>query len=428
VLPETDVVRPPAAYAGAVRRLSLWLRRHPVVGDSVMALVLALLTVSESGEAFPRQHPMFYWPVGALMVVPVVFRRRWPVRTAYLILFGGLVQLVTHGGLPSRDALPIRVSDLALAVALYTLVVYTDRRQSVTYAVLLAVGSAIDMVWRVGRLSDAVVLGIGAAAIFGFAWVLGEFVGARRAYHVELEARLRLLETERDQQATIAVAAERTRIARELHDVVAHAVSVMVVQADGAGYAIRPDPELAETAVRTISETGRQALMELRRLLDVLRSDVDERAARSPQPDVGALPDLVERFRSVGLPVDLVVRGDVADLPAAVGLGIYRIVQEALTNALKHAGFGAQAAVRVERVGGLVEVEVGDDGGGVSGGVPAAGPVRQLVSVSGGNGVIGMRERAIVLGGTLTVGRAYGGGWRVRATFPVRSPRGAATA
>jgi signal transduction histidine kinase len=393
-----------------------------------MALVLALLTISESNEQYARHHPIPYWTVGVLMVVPVVFRRRWPIRTAYLIALGGLLQLLTHGNVADNAALPIRTSDLALAIALYTLVVYTDRRRSLVYAGLLVVGSAVDMVWRIDELSAVVVLGIGAAAIFGFAWALGEFVGARRAYHAELEARLRLLETERDQQATIAVAAERTRIARELHDVVAHAVSVMVVQADGAGYAIRPDPELAETAVRTISETGREALMELRRLLDVLRSDTEERAARSPQPDVGGLPELIERFQAIGLPVDLAVRGDVAGLPAAIGLGIYRIVQEALTNALKHAGFGARAAVRVERVGGLVEVEIGDDGGGVSGAVPAAGPARQLVSVSGGNGLIGMRERAIVLGGTLTVGRAYGGGWRVRATFPVRAPRGTATA
>jgi signal transduction histidine kinase len=291
--------------------------------------------------------------------------------------------------------------------------------------VLLVVGTGVDLVWRVGELSAGEVLGIGSAAIFGFAWALGEFVGARRAYHAELEARLRLLETERDQQATIAVAEERTRIARELHDVVAHAVSVIVVQADGAGYAIRSDPEQAEQAVRTISDTGREALMELRRLLDVLRSDADERGARTPQPDVSGLAELAERFSAVGLAVELTLRGDLDDLPAAVGLNSYRIVQEALTNALKHAGFGATAQVRVERVGGLVEVDVVDDGGGAAG--PSA-PKRHLASVSGGNGLIGMRERATVLGGSLTVGRTQKGGWRVRATFPVRAPSSSATA
>jgi signal transduction histidine kinase len=400
--------------------LSLWLRRHPVVGDSVMAIVLALLTVGESREVFARLHPFLYWSVGVLMVLPVVFRRRWPIPVAYLILAGGLLQLLTHGGLNGRDALPVRSADLALGIALYTLVVYTDRRRYLTYAGILLAGTTIDVVWRVHDRTAALVLGIGAAAIFGFAWALGEFVAARRAYHAELEARLRLLETERDQQATIAVAAERTRIARELHDVVAHAVSVIVVQADGAGYAVRSDPDLAEQAVRTISETGREALTELRRLLDVLRSDTDERDVRTPQPSVAGLPELAERFEAVGLPVTLIVRGEIADLPAAVGLGAYRIVQEALTNTLKHAGAGAVATVRVERVGGLVEVEIVDDGG--------TGPVRRLAPVSGGNGLIGMRERATVLGGSLTVGRTPAGGWRVRATVPVRAPHGSVSA
>ncbi len=406
-----------------MRRLSLWLRRHPVVGDSMTALVLILLTSSESKEPWARHHVWLFWLVGALMVIPVVFRRRWPVLSAYLIFAGGLLQLLTHGGLQSGAAAQtVRTSDLALGIALYTLVVYTNRRRWLGYAGLLAVGVVVDLAWHGEPGTADVVLGIGAAAIFGFSWALGEFAGARRAYHAEMEARLRLLETDRDQQATIAVAAERTRIARELHDVVAHAVSVIVVQADGAGYAIRTDPDLAETAVRTISATGREALMELRRLLDVLRTD--ELGALSPQPGIDAMPELVDRFRAIGLSAELTVRGEVADLPAAVHLSSYRIVQEALTNALKHAGFGATATVRVERVGGLVEVEIADDGGGLS----VVGQPRPLAVVSGGNGLIGMRERATVLGGTLTAGRAHGGGWRVRATFPVRAARGTMSA
>ncbi|HEY3609665.1 MAG TPA: sensor histidine kinase, partial [Pseudonocardiaceae bacterium] len=309
-----------------------------------------------------------------------------------------------------------------LAFALYTLVAYTERRKAMAYAGLLLAGTAVDLAWHFSNnRTIAVVIGIGALLIYGFSWVLGEFVGARRAYHHEVESRLRLLETERDQQATIAVAAERTRIARELHDVVAHAVSVIVVQADGAGYAIRADPDLAEAAVRTISATGREALIELRRLLDVLRSDTDERDTRAPQPDVTALPELVEKVSVTGVPVRLDLRGELAGLPAAVGLGIYRIVQESLTNTLKHAGTGAAATVRVERVGGLVEVEIDDNGH------AAAGATRDLAEVSGGNGLIGMRERASVLGGTLIAGRAADGGWRVRATFPVHAPNGGTT-
>ncbi|HEX4725846.1 MAG TPA: histidine kinase [Pseudonocardiaceae bacterium] len=379
-------------------------------GDSVVAVLLALLSLLEGFSS--SGDPLFYWPVAVLMVVPLVFRRRRPLLTAYLIAAGGLLQLLTNG-----VAEPIQISDISLAVALYTLVVYAERRQAVVYAGVLLVGSAIDLVWRFDRLVSAVAVGIGALLIYGFSWVLGEFIGARRAYHSEVETRLRLLETERDQQATIAVAAERTRIARELHDVVAHAVSVIVVQADGAGYAIRSDPDLAETAVSTISATGREALIELRRLLDVLRSDTDDRATRAPQPDVTALPDLVEKVTAVGLPVRLNLLGELTSLPAAIGLGIYRIVQESLTNTLKHAGTGANAFVRVERVGGLVEVEVDDDGTGTGGS-------GDLAEVSGGNGLIGMRERATVLGGSLTAGQVPGGGWQVRAIFPVRASEG----
>jgi signal transduction histidine kinase len=395
------------------------MRRHPVFGDSVIALILALMTLAESAQGFAPRYPQYYWPVAVLMVVPLAFRRRRPVLAAYLIMAGAAIQLLTHGSMTDHPSQPIRISDLALGVALYTLVAYTERRRAMAYAGLLLAGTAVDLTWRINTDRNiALVFGFGALAIYGFSWVLGEFIGARRAYHHEVESRLRLLETERDQQATIAVAAERTRIARELHDVVAHAVSVIVVQADGAGYAIRTDPDLAESAVRTISATGREALIELRTLLDVLRSDTDERDARAPQPDVTALPELVEKVSVIGVPVRLNLRGELAGLPAAVGLGIYRIVQESLTNTLKHAGTGAAATVRVERVGGLVEVEIDDNGH------PTAGATRDLAEVSGGNGLIGMRERATVLGGTLTAGRAPDGGWRVRAIFPVSAPDG----
>jgi signal transduction histidine kinase len=248
------------------------------------------------------------------------------------------------------------------------------------------------------------------AVIFAFSWAMGEFVGARRAYHWELEQRLKLLETERDQQARIAVGEERSRIARELHNVVAPAVSVMVVQADGASYAIKTNPDLAEAAVRTIADTGRQALTELRRLLGVLRSEDQSGTQWVPQPDAGDLHELAENCRAAGLPVRLETSGELSALPAGLGLGVYRIVQEALTNTLKHAGAGASATVRVTQAGDQVEVEVSDDG---------FGTPHDLVAVSGGNGLIGMRERAGVLGGVLEAGPNPGGGWRVRAVLPL---------
>ncbi|WNV91939.1 sensor histidine kinase [Umezawaea sp. Da 62-37] len=383
------------------------MRAHPVFGDSLIAglLFLADLTSFASND---RVSNGAIFLVGLLLTAPVAFRRKYPLGSSYLILLGGFLQLMTHGGL--EDGLPVRAGDLALAIALYTVVAYVGRQPALLYTMGLFVGTLIWAVWRIADPTPAVFLTILVAAIFGFSWALGSFVGARRAYHSELEQRLKLLETERDQQARIAVGEERSRIARELHDVVAHAVSVMVVQADGAGYAIRTKPELAEAAVKTISDTGRQALTELRRLLGVLRSEDQSGTQWAPQPDARELANLAENCRAAGLPVRLEITGDVDQLPVGLGLSIYRIVQEALTNTLKHAGSGASAVVKVLRTGEKVVIEVTDDG---------YGTPHDLVAVSGGNGLIGMRERAGVLGGTLDAGPNPGGGWRVRAVLPL---------
>ncbi|MFJ6670583.1 sensor histidine kinase [Actinosynnema sp. NPDC091369] len=384
------------------------MRAHPVFGDSLMAgllLVFDLGVLGANQSTVPGSTLLF---VGAMLIVPVVFRRKYPLGSSYVILFGGAVQLLTHGDL--QIGMPIRLADFALAIALYTMVAYVGRRQGLLYAIWLAVGTFVWALWPMGAGVEAAFIVFVIAVIFGFSWAMGEFVGARRAYNRELEQRLKLLETERDQQARIAVGEERSRIARELHDVVAHAVSVMVVQADGASYAIRTNPDLAEAAVRTIADTGRQALTELRRLLGVLRSEDQSGTQWVPQPDAGDLHELAENCRAAGLPVRLETAGELSALPAGLGLGVYRIVQEALTNTLKHAGSGATATVRVTQAADQVEVEVADDG---------FGTPHDLVAVSGGNGLIGMRERAGVLGGTLEAGPNPGGGWRVRAVLPL---------
>ncbi|MFI9008562.1 sensor histidine kinase [Actinosynnema sp. NPDC053489] len=384
------------------------MRAHPVFGDSLMAGLLLLADLASLASGWSNVAGTTLVLVGAVLIVPVVFRRRHPLGSSYAILFGGVLQLLTHGDL--RTGLPIRMADFALAVALYTVVAYVGRRQGLVYAIWLALGTFVWALWPMGAGTEAAFMVFVIAVVFGFSWAMGEFVGARRAYNRELEQRLKLLETERDQQARIAVGEERSRIARELHDVVAHAVSVMVVQADGAGYAIRSNPDLAEAAVRTIADTGRQALTELRRLLGVLRSEDQSGTQWVPQPDAGDLHELTENCRAAGLPVRLETAGDLSALPAGLGLGVYRIVQEALTNTLKHAGAGATATVRVAQAGDRVEVEVADDG---------FGTPHDLVAVSGGNGLIGMRERAGVLGGTLEAGPNPGGGWRVRAVLPL---------
>ncbi|NIH86368.1 signal transduction histidine kinase [Amycolatopsis granulosa] len=387
-----------------MRRLSLWMRAHPAVGDCLLALSLLfvdlLVLLSQA-----RQHHGQPWyvalPLDVAMVAPVAFRRKYPQVTAYVIL----VLSVPHSALQLGIG-----SATASCVALYTMVVYVGRRQAALYVVAQLAVAVLQMWarWAPGITLIIIVL------IFALCWVLGEFVGARQAYHAEVEARLHLLETERDQAGRIAVAEERGRIARELHDVVAHAVSVIVVQADGASYALRSDPAVAERAVRTISDTGRQALAELRRLLQVLRNEEVTREPRIPQPTAESLEDLAGRVRAAGVPVELSIEGEMTGLPAGVSLGVYRIVQESLTNTLKHAGPGARAQVRVRRAENLVDVEIVDDG---------AGKARALVpapDLPGGNGLIGMRERAHLFGGILQAGPCPGGGWRVHATFPVR--------
>jgi signal transduction histidine kinase len=385
------------------------MRAHPMAGDTVLAVLLGfvdlLVFVADRFTELPELPPWYVAvPIDIAMVAPLVFRRKSPLWSAYAVL----VVSVVHATLMLGTA-----SAAGLAMSIYSVVVYAGRRQGMVFVGAVIVSSAVQLALE--PPDDELFIGILLLA-FGIAlcWTLGEFVGARRAYDVEVEARLHLLETERDQATRIAVAEERGRIARELHDVVAHAVSVMVVQADGASYAIQSDPELAQRAVQTISETGRGALGELRRLLDVLRNDDADGEPRVPQPDAHALAELADRMRTSGVPVELET-DDLGDLPAGVSLGIYRIVQESLTNTLKHAGRGATAAVRVHRTGDLVEVLVSDDG---------AGRVPQLAGspqrLPGGNGLIGMRERAHVYGGTLDVGPAPGGGWQVRAALPVR--------
>lgn len=400
-----------------VRKLSLWIRAHPIVGDSTLALAMVVFDYWFIGATL-NAHVSTPWLllVGLLLIGPLVVRRRWPLASAYAIALGGIVQLATHRVVdsgPHTDqlgAVQLRPWDLALCVALYTLVAYVSRKHGLLYSGLLLLGTAA---WALLSLtaydrSGVAVITFTALLLFSISFIAGEYNGARRAYATEVERRLSLLETERDQQARIAVADERARIARELHDVVAHAVSVIIVQADGAAYAIRQNPELAESAVSTISTTGRTALTELRRLLGVLREDGSD-AELAPQPDASGLSKLADQ---IGLPVRLRLSGDVDGLPTSIGLNVYRIIQEALTNTLKHGGEDVSATVSVHRGEETVELSIEDNGAGA--------PTEAFRDVDGGNGIIGMRERATMHGGDLEAGPKEHGGWRVTARLPLR--------
>jgi signal transduction histidine kinase len=384
-----------------VSAIYAWLRRHPQLVDGFLALALALLGTG----GFVGSHLSVRLPVTLLLVLPVAFRRKYPRPAFIAAVTAGAIQVVVARAGPSA-------ADLAILVLLYTLAAYRPRRESVAGLLTCLAGSAVAIgAWTAvdlgATLADRLFVGgvmFGGTALI--AWVLGDSMRYRRAYYAALEERASRLEAERDAQAKISAAAERARIARELHDVIAHNVSVMVVQADGASYALRSEPERARQALAAISSTGRQALAEMRRLLGVLRSG-DAGADLAPQPGLDQLRELLDQARTAGLSVSLRLEGAPHQLTEGAELAAYRVVQESLTNTRKHAGILAAAAVtlRYERDGLIVRVT--DDGRGEA----AQGD-------GAGHGLTGMRERIEMYGGTVEAGPLPGGGYQVTARLP----------
>ena len=379
-----------------------WLRRHPRFVDGLLALVLAGL-----GGGSIAHRPAVMGPLTLLLVVPVVFRRRAPVAAFAVAVAAGAVQvLLTQVG-PSA-------SDLAIVVLLYTLAAYRPRRESVVGLLICLLGGAIAAAaFRPVQAPMVERLFIGAVTFGGtalIAWVFGDSMRYRRAYYVALEERAARLEAERDAQAKISAAAERARIARELHDVIAHNVSVMVVQADGASYALRTDPERARQALAAISGTGRQALAEMRRLLGVLRAG-DSGADLAPQPGLDQVRELLDQARAAGLSVSLTMEGTPRPLSEGAELAAYRVVQESLTNTRKHGGLLAAAAVTLRYEPDGLMVQVTDDGRGD----PAPGG---WTGQGHGLGLTGMRERIEMYGGTVRAGPLPSGGYQVEARLP----------
>jgi signal transduction histidine kinase len=370
------------------------LRRRPVVGDVLLVAVLIAIGVSggenpgatTAGRAFT-----------VALVLPLLWRRRRPVAVFAVIATIAFVQWLAD----------VRAfGDAALLVALYSVAVSQPRRVGLAAAAVVELGVVLaGLRWAPGNGLRAFVALSGLATA---AYVLGTSTRTRRALLASLHERAERVERERDQQVQLAAAGERARIARELHDVVAHNVSVMIALADGASYAVDDDPGRAKSAMRTASRTGRQALGELRRLLGVLR-DGDGDAQFAPQPGLAQLDELLQDVRSAGVSVGYEVTGrPAAPLPAGLELAVYRIVQEALTNTLKHAGPAAEAQVRIRYGPDVLEVEVVDTGR------RAPQP-----PADGSAGLRGMRERAAVYDGELTAGPRPGGGWRVLLVLPL---------
>lgn len=409
------------ATVAKVVRLSAvteWQRAHPLAADVVLVVVLlgsavvssnATLSINEANGRFQAPSTTGILVGLVATVAPLAVRRRFP--------FAALVA-VTAGFLSARvvfDSLEASITAIVLGLAFYSAAAHS-RRGWRDWAAGACLAVLLAELWReltVGAppIEDLLVfqafqLLLNLALLIAM-WALGRAMSASRRRARELVERAEQLEREREEKARRAVFDERVRIARELHDVVAHHVSVMGVQAGAARVVMERDPAKATQALSSIEGSSRQAVVELHRLLGFLRQEGEEEEL-APQPSLGQLPALTAQMGAARLPVDLLVEGATRDLPATVEVSAYRIIQEALTNTLKHAG-ASSASVRVRYGASEVEVEVVDDGRGQG---PPPGP-------GGGNGLIGMRERVNLHGGRLQAGPRAEGGFSVRATFPL---------
>jgi signal transduction histidine kinase len=382
-------------------RLLAASRRYPVLTDvGVAAVVLAISVPPFLAAPGGIDGPLLALTIAA--AVPLVFRRQHPVAVFWLIFALAVVWLYA---LPPHSQSPWTVD--AVLVAFYTLAEYDRPRRVLLAAAILEAGAA-GVIFTASVKVSLQVLEFGSfSAWFAAAGFAGYYVRTRRAYLEAVEDRAGRAERERDQQAELAAAAERVRIAREVHDIVAHNIAVMIALADGAAYTAEARPGQAASVMGQVSATGRSALAEMRRLVGVLREPTTP--GHAPQPGLDDLEELAATMRAAGLPARLTVTGPPVPLPPGAQLALYRITQEALTNTLKHAP-GATAQVRLAYRPGQVELEVTDDGrpDGIPAGGEPAGPRGD------GHGIAGMRERAGAFGGQVSAGPRPGGGWRVR--------------
>ncbi|MDT0435233.1 sensor histidine kinase [Streptomyces sp. NPDC005840] len=388
---------------------------HPLALDAALALgVLACMvagTFVDTHTRGPEGGSTVSWavrtpnPLALVLIVlgaaALVFRRRAP-RTV-LAVTGSLALVESVVGDPRA---PVAMSAV---IALYTVAATTDRVTAVRLGLLtMTVLTGASMLagplpwYAQENLAIFAWTGIGATA--------GDAVRSRRAVVQAIRDRAERAERTREEEALRRVAEERLRIARDLHDVVAHHIALVNVQAGVAAHVMDRRPDQAKEALAHVREAGRSALSELRATVGLLRQSGDPEAPTEPAPGLDRLDELLGTFRSAGLRVELARADQDTTLPAAVDLAAYRVIQEALTNVQKHAGTGAAAEVSVVRVGPDIEITVLDDG-----------PGAQHVPDSGGHGLLGMRERVTALRGTLTTGPRYGGGFRVHAILPVET-------
>ncbi|WP_030671218.1 sensor histidine kinase [Streptomyces cellulosae] len=387
------------------------LKAHPLALDAVLAAGVLVCMVAGS-FVDPGRHRGVSWslrtpdPLSLVLITlgaaALVFRRRAPL--VILALTGGfsLVEAVT-----SDPRAPVAMTAV---IALYTVASTTDRPTTLRAGLLtMTVLTGASMLagplpwYAQENLAIFAWTGIGATA--------GDAVRSRRAFIHAIRERAERAERTREEEARRRVAEERLRIARDLHDVVAHHIALVNVQAGVAAHVMDKRPDQAKEALAHVREASRSALNELRATVGLLRQSGDPEAPTEPAPGLARLDELVGTFRNAGLHVEVARVDHGTTLPAAVDLAAYRVIQEALTNVQKHAGTQAKAEVSVVRVGPDIEITVLDDGAGQD-----DGPV-----TGGGHGLLGMRERVSALRGTLTTGPRYGGGFRVHAILPVKT-------
>lgn len=407
---------PPAIVGAPPAPAGSWFERHAHLIDLIVIGAVFIYNLPIQFAAVPEH----LWTGTGLLLslglcAPYMFRRQHPVPVFLTILIVAVIQV----------ALGIEplVADLVLVLALYNL---SSRCRWVVSAPATSAVVIVTVIATTGLLQSGY-LNLGdigvliALVIWAGTW--GALVRFRRAHIESLHERARQLARQADAQKQIVAAEERSRIAREIHDVVSHSLSVVTVLADGAATTVESKPDQAKRAMEDVRDTGRSALTEMRGMLDVLRSD--ERAKQAPQPGVEQLDRLIEESRAVGLPIAFEYRGGQDRLPAGPGLTVYRTVQEALTNVRKHAGASVQqVSVVIETTDTSVEVRISDDGQGPaperdSAHSEAPQPTDAGLADSAGHGLVGMHERISAYGGTLQTGSIDPHGFAVRARLPI---------
>ncbi|MCT1833293.1 sensor histidine kinase [Kocuria palustris] len=379
---------------------SNWFQQHPRVVDLVV--VLAIFTYNlpiQIGSV-----PDHLWPgTGIVLSVglcaPYLLRRRYPFGVFACIQIVAIIQVAL--------SVELLVADVMLLLTVYNLAVRARWYISVISAAVLIAWLLVAVVPTMARdhlsVGDVGVL----VAVVAWAWTWGRLVQTRRRYIGSLRERAVQLEREKKTESAIAASTERTRVAREIHDIVSHSLSVVIVMSDGAASKIDADPDQAKTAMLTVRDTGRAAMADMRRMLGVLRDD--EPGSHAPQPGIAQLDRLIKDSVAAGLPVAFSVEGEPGRIPASVDLAVFRIMQEALTNVRRHAGPEvSRVDVRLRHREDAIEVSITDDGKG-----PAEDDEERT-----GHGIVGMQERVTAHGGTLHTGARPGGGFEVVAIVP----------